>query len=276
MRAARALSDRVSGREILRTKTTAPIRGSDEDSGPGWYEEFASNFSPDIVEDAALNWDQLSITIRNLWELECLVNALDAIETLSSLAGLTREYVQHFKNRVRSQTNPAILSENANSREVWAHAGQQIRLAKECMKPILKGWLLRVNDSKSNKLVVDPTQSHLLTTQPDPDDSVFTELRAAYIPETVMAFVSSLHFIGTSLTRDNLLECMELAAVIAEKGSDVAQEFIKCGRMKELLEAFASCSKALAIWTSDKKSAQPSSKKMREMGWSRELWTVKP
>lgn len=99
------------------------------------------------------------------------------------------------------------------------------------------------------------------------DDKVFRELREAYIPETVLAYISCLHFAGTSLSRDNLLECMELAAVIAEKGSDVAQEFMKCNRMKELVEAFASCSKALAIWTSDKKGSQTNSKKIREMGW---------
>lgn len=69
---------------------------------------------------------------------------------------------------------------------------------------------------------------------------------------------------------------MDLSTVIAAKGSDVAQEFIKCGRMKELFESFASCSKALAIWTSDKKGPQTNSKKMRELGWSRELWSIKP
>lgn len=98
-----------------------------------------------------------------------------------------------------------------------------------------------------------------------------------YIPETVLAFISCLHFAGTSLSRDNLLECMDLAAVIAEKNSDVAAEFLKAGRMKELVEAFASCSKALAIWTSDnKKGSQTNSKRFKELGWSRELWSIKP
>ena len=100
-------------------------------------------------------------------------------------------------------------------------------------------------------------------------------MRAAYIPETVLAFVSCLQFVGTSLSRDYLLECMDLAASIAEKGSDAAHEFVASGRMKELVAAFASCSKALAIWTSEKKGSQASSKKLREMGWSRELWSVK-
>jgi nuclear pore complex protein Nup107 len=71
---------------------------------------------------------------------------------------------------------------------------------------------------------------------------------------------------------------MELAAVVAAPdNSDVAGVLVSTGRMKELVESFASCSKALAIWTSDmKKGPGASSKKNREMGWSRELWSVKP
>lgn len=98
-------------------------------------------------------------------------------------------------------------------------------------------------------------------------DEDFQLLREAYIPETVLAYISCLHFAGTSLSRDNLMDCMDLAATIAEKDSDVAREFLKCGRMKELVEAFASCSKALAIWSSDKKGPQTNSKKTRESGW---------
>lgn len=92
-----------------------------------------------------------------------------------------------------------------------------------------------------------------------------------------MGYVSTLHTAGTNLSRDNMLECMDLAAKIAQKDSDVAQLFVKTGRMKELVEAFTSCSKALAIWTTDnKKGTQTTPKKFRETGWSRELWSVKP
>ncbi len=132
------------------------------------------------------------------------------------------------------------------------------------MQPVLKNWLLVSNQgegsghSLAGVLKADNAAS---------EDKDFQDLREAYIPETVLTYISCLHFAGTSLSRDNLLECMELAAVIAEKGSDVAKEFMKSGRMKELVEAFASCSKALAIWTSDKKGSQTNSKKIREMGW---------
>jgi nuclear pore complex protein Nup107 len=132
------------------------------------------------------------------------------------------------------------------------------------MQPVLKNWLLVSNEGKAFS---STTGSSVFAHNVALVDKDFQQLREAYIPETVLAYISCLHFAGTSLSRDNLLECMELAAVIAEKGSDVAQEFLRCGRMKELVEAFASCSKALAIWTSDKKASQANSKKIREMGW---------
>jgi nuclear pore complex protein Nup107 len=107
------------------------------------------------------------------------------------------------------------------------------------------------------------------------DGEDVSHLRELYLPETVIGYVSVLHFAGTTLSRDNLLEAMELAALIAKKDSSVQAVLMKCGRMKELVEGFAGCSKALAISSSEKKGAGASSKKMREVGWTRELWSVK-
>jgi len=85
-----------------------------------------------------------------------------------------------------------------------------------------------------------------------------------------------LQFAGTTTSRDYLLECMELSSVIADPDSDLPTLFEQAGRLEELLASFASCSKALAIWTSDmKKGPGASSKKLRELGWSRELWAIK-
>lgn len=100
-------------------------------------------------------------------------------------------------------------------------------------------------------------------------------VRDTYLPETILAYVSTLHFAGTTLSRDHLLECMDLAAVIAQKGSNVAACFVRENRMKELVESFAACSKALAVATGEKKVVGPGNKKTREMGWSRDLWSVK-
>jgi nuclear pore complex protein Nup107 len=98
-----------------------------------------------------------------------------------------------------------------------------------------------------------------------------------YLPETVLSYVSVLHVAGNALSRDYFLEAMEIAALIAEKDSEVAATLMKNGRMRELVEAFANCSKALAINTTDKRlGGTGSSKKMRELGWARDLWTVRP
>jgi nuclear pore complex protein Nup107 len=71
-----------------------PVRTAEEDAGPGWFEEFMEGDLPeDFLETCKANKERLCNTVRNLWELECLVGALDAMETLSSLAGMTREYV---------------------------------------------------------------------------------------------------------------------------------------------------------------------------------------
>ncbi len=106
-------------------------------------------------------------------------------------------------------------------------------------------------------------------------DRDLENIRKTYLPETILAYVSTLHFAGTCLSRDHLLECMDLAAVIAQKGSNVATCLVKENKMKELVESFAACSKALAIVTGEKKSTGSNSKKMREMGWSRDLWSIR-
>jgi len=72
------------------------------------------------------------------------------------------------------------------------------------------------------------------------------------------------------------MECIDLSAVVATEGSDLLELFVKTGRMQELVEAFASASKELLILTSQKQSIGAKSKKLRAMGWTPELWNVKP
>lgn len=143
------------------------------------------------------------------------------------------------------------------------------------MQPVLRGWLKESIDGTSPLIPPSYDWPPVRLTHPADEDD-FELLRDLYLPEIILGYVSVLHFAGTSLSRDNLLECMELAALIAEKDSDVASVLMKAGRMKEVVEGFANCSKALAVSGSDKKSGGgASSKKMRELGWSRELWSVK-
>lgn len=87
--------------------------------------------------------------------------------------------------------------------------------------------------------------------------------------------MTALHFAGTGISRDWLLESMNLATLVSEKDGDLESTFVRAKRVKELLEAFTASSKALAMATGEKRAAGTSSKKLRELGWSRDLWSVK-
>lgn len=68
---------------------------------------------------------------------------------------------------------------------------------------------------------------------------------------------------------------MELATLITARDSDVLNLFVEAARVKELLEAFTATSKTLAIATGEKRATGTGSKKLRELGWSRDLWSIK-
>ncbi|KAJ0300756.1 hypothetical protein COL516b_008327 [Colletotrichum fioriniae] len=250
---------------ILRMRSSDfPEQAEDElwwtQDGEFWVNQLegagAMDLSPSqVVSDAKV-----------LHELECLVRALDTMETVASLAELSREYGDltfGYSILLTTCRDPSV------KRDFWAKVGNEVKAAKEHVRPLLDDWLGCQGNPYSSSHVFQRTDT-LVT-----EDQDLQALREAYLPETLLAYVSTLHFAGTTLTRDNFLECMELAATIAEKGSDVAECFIKAKRMKELVECFAACSKALAVASGEKKAANSSSKKLREMGWSRDLWSVK-
>ncbi|KAF7545620.1 hypothetical protein G7046_g9522 [Stylonectria norvegica] len=231
LNAARRLMKRVPFAEVVaRLSEEAEVDANWEEDIEFWAQSLERN---DITDVSAAT---VFADARNFRELECLVMALDSLETIASLAELSNEV-------------PSA------SREFWGKVGDEIKNTKEHMQPLLSHWLLAGIQEGDEELA---------------------EIRQAYLPETILAYVSALHFAGTGLSRDNLLECMELAAVIAERSSDLSPAFVAAGRMKELVEVFAACSKALAITTGEKRAAGSSSKKLREMGWSRDLWSVKP
>lgn len=110
-----------------------------------------------------------------------------------------------------------------------------------------------------------------------PEEPEFKLLREAYLPEIILAYDSILHFSGFALSRDNFLECMELSTMIAAEDSDLVEIFMKKGRMRELVAAFADNSRALLqAKTPGKSRSVTTSKTLRTLGWTRELWDIKP
>ena len=70
-------------------------------------------------------------------------------------------------------------------------------------------------------------------------------IRVAYLPEVVLAYNSVLYYGGHNISRDMLLKCLDLAAIVAAEDSEVAECFIDAGRMSELVDAMAVVSKSI-------------------------------
>ena len=94
------------------------------------------------------------------------------------------------------------------------------------------------------------------------DAPYFTRIRYAYIPSIVLAYNSVLHCSAIVQTRERLLQALELANIIAaEENEQLAECFIKTGRMGELVNAFALDSKSLLLLN---EARETSGKKVRE------------
>ena len=70
------------------------------------------------------------------------------------------------------------------------------------------------------------------------------EIRNHYLPECIFAWNSVLYYAGHSLSRINLVSCMDLAQIVAQNKS-LTDAFVASKRMKELVTQFALDSQAL-------------------------------
>ena len=95
-----------------------------------------------------------------------------------------------------------------------------------------------------------------------------TNIRNHYLPESVLAYNSVLYIAGHAITRNWLVECMNLAQVVATNDS-LTEAFVQSSRMQELVKAFALSSQALLH-----ANEQGSKKGKRVEGI--EIWQVKP
>lgn len=146
------------------------------------------------------------------------------------------------------------------------------------VEPLLNDWLL--HPMTGTLLPSDDLLSCLCTNvsvfgnDTDNEASELAEIRTAYLPEVVLAYNSVLHFAGHAISREMLLQCMQLAAVVAAQDSDVAACFNSAGRMSELVDAFAITSKSI-LKANEQGSKTSKGRKKSQHGETLELWTIK-
>lgn len=101
------------------------------------------------------------------------------------------------------------------------------------------------------------------------------QIRVAVLPEIVLAYCTVLCFAGHSVTRDCLLECMNVAAAIAADGSDLAQCFKDGGRVAELVDLMAIVSRELLKADELGIGAGKAKRGRRAQGETLDIWTVR-
>ncbi|KAL2757199.1 hypothetical protein ACRALDRAFT_1049406 [Sodiomyces alcalophilus JCM 7366] len=250
LNAARQLANRVPVHRILQHRGHA---GRQDELDTLWVPDKATEFWATrlaSVNNLDMSPGYLATQARIFRDMEYLVRTLDTMETIAALTVLSGEWVGPMSTVFcLPLLNP--YRETSRRRDFWTQVGNEVKNAKEFVQPILNGWLLTEGE------------------RPD-----LRTIREIYLPEAVLAYISTLHFAGTCLSKDYLLECLDVAAAVAEKESDIAACFIKTGRMQNLVEAFACCGKALTIVAGERKVTGSTTKKMRELGWSRDVWSV--
>lgn len=87
-------------------------------------------------------------------------------------------------------------------------------------------------------------QDYLSQPMDDSEAAFLDEIRKWYLPEIILAYNSVLDFAGHAISRSWLVECMNLAQVVATN-STITDAFTQSGRMRELVTAFALSSQAL-------------------------------
>ncbi|KAK4972560.1 Nucleoporin nup84 [Elasticomyces elasticus] len=160
-----------------------------------------------VAEDKERQTVMLKIASRTYYELDLLVRALKALHDWRQIEA------EH------TEVSPPLIIVPPKVRKAF----EQVKAA---MKPILRGILENpLNDNEAAE---------------------FREIRTKYIPELLLAYNTVLCSAGHVISRDALIESMDLSTVIAaEDPSRLLQPFQESKRITELLTSFAYVSKAM-------------------------------
>ncbi|KIW99610.1 uncharacterized protein Z518_11023 [Rhinocladiella mackenziei CBS 650.93] len=181
--------------------------------------------------------DRETLAFKSLiWrQLEQLVAAIDSLDAFQYTAD----------NLEANRSNPSLL--RANKRDLKKNLDD----VRQAMQPLF-----------DTEFLCQP--------QDDMESILLRELRNHYIPECTLAYNSALWFAGHYLSRAWLVECMQLAQLVAQIPM-LTNAFIEGGRMKELVRAFAVDSQALLQATEQTGSK---AKKLKADQGNGDIWKV--
>ncbi|MCJ1384281.1 Nucleoporin nup84 [Xylographa soralifera] len=167
---------------------------------------------------------------------ENLMVALDALE--------------HWKDiEAQAKTLPDVRHNKSWKKEIQTAHDAVVA----SMQPLLHGWLQYPKD--------------------DAEARAIEKIKTGYLPEMILAYNSVLLYGGHMISREVLLQCMDLAATVAAEHSDLADIFVRAGRMSELVDSMAIASKSIL---SAAENGQLTGRKWKKInGASMDIWSVK-
>lgn len=174
--------------------------------------------------------------------LEHLVLALEQLEEWQGLA---------------EQVNALPKDDRAAMKIAKRQLTEALGAVQAAMQPLLeKDFLTNAND------------------QQEEDD--LQTIRKHYLPECIFAYNSALYFAGHAISRQHLVQCMELAQHVA-KNDTLTDAFVQSKRMQELVMAFALDSQAL-LRANEQGGVSKAGRKQRtqvgEHGGRADIWQV--
>ncbi|KAI9735174.1 MAG: Nucleoporin nup84 [Cirrosporium novae-zelandiae] len=194
--------------------------------------------SDDEIERERMKLQTLQQEAKTYYELESLINALDALDTWKD---------------IEDQINAEVKPSHERSWKGKLQRGlDEVILAVE---PLLGDWLLHSETPYEEKQL--------------------GRIRKGFLPSITIAYLGVLYYAGHSLSRDHLLRAMDLATRIAAPGSPVAEAFLQAGRMRELVDVLAIASKAV-LAANEVGGKAKVGRKVRREGWGEriDVWTI--
>ena len=199
-----------------------------------------TNESGPSDEQEAIRWDIMKRQSRTYYELEQLIGA---VETLSTWRIEENKYVNKSP---KPNSVPSILKRCKEE-------------VSEAMEPLL------------TSILQNPVDEH------EAED--LKHIRLTYLPEIIIAYNIVLHAAGNLITRDSLLESMDLSVAIAsenigtdsEESNGLAKCFVQAGRMREVVSSFALTSKVMLVL---KAEGKPWKAKKDRVGKDLGIWEI--
>lgn len=177
-------------------------------------------YDGEIDIDEKGQWEEMKAQAQTYYDL---VQIVDAIKALA-----------HYRDTESQYTGKAMK---------LSSAPQALKEAKEIVDEAMEFILVSDTDVLQHARGSD-------------EEKDLEYIRTHFIPELIIAYNTVLHSAGAVISRENLIQSMDLSVTVANKDK-INECFTKAGRMRELVKSFAETSKKMLILKAEGKPWKP-------------------